>query len=85
MLASHAFDEFEVIEFRSSMCTDARVHGISVPGVSEGLRPTRETGSRSESKSEGIRCVRGSLFALGFEAAAALGIYGIWEIWHILR
>jgi len=85
MLASHALDEFEVIEFRSSMCTDAFVRGMPAPGILEGRRLARETGSRSASNSEGIRCVRGSLLALALEAAMALCVYGIWEIWHILR
>ncbi len=67
------------------MRTDPYVGGISSSTVREGLRPARETQSRSESKSEGIRCVRGSLFALGLEAAMVLCAYGIWEAWRILR
>jgi hypothetical protein len=85
MLASHVLSEFEVVEFRSSMRTDPYVGVMPSSTVREALRPARETQSRSESKSEGIRCVRGSLFALGLEAATALCVYGIWEAWHILR
>jgi hypothetical protein len=85
MLASHALSEFEVVEFRSSLCTDATVGKMPVPTACEGVRPAGETGSHSEAKLEGIRCVRGSLVAFCLEAAMALCVYGIWEAWHSLR
>jgi hypothetical protein len=85
MLASHALNEFEVVESRSPMCTDAYDHGILASTVCEGLKPGTETVSASEIKSEGIRYVRGSLLALGLEVAVALSIFGIWEAWRILR
>ena len=85
MLASQVLYEFDVVESRSSICTDAYDHGMPPSTVCEGSRPARETDSRSGSKSEGLRCVRGSLFALGFEVAMALCVYGIWEAWHLLR
>ena len=85
MLASPALNEFEVVESRSPMCTDAYDHGILASTVCEGLRPTLKTVSPSEEKSEGIRCVRGSLLALGLEAAVALSIFGVWEAWRLLR
>ena len=85
MLASQVLNEFYVVESPSSICTDSCDHGILSSTVCEVSRPARETDSRSGSKSEGLRCVRGSLFALGFEVAMALFVYGIWEAWHILR
>jgi hypothetical protein len=85
MLASHVLDNFEVIESRLPICTDVYVRGILSSTVSEGIRPARKSDSPSRSKSEGIRCFRGSLVALGLEAAMALFAYGIWEAWHILR
>lgn len=85
MLASQILNEFEVVESPSSICTDAYDHGILSSTVCESSRPARETDGRSGSKSEGIRCVRGSMFALGFEVAMALFVYGIWEAWRIFR
>ena len=85
MLASQILNEFEVVESRSSICTDAYDHGILSSTVCEGSRPARETDSRSGSQLEGVRCVRGSMFALGFEVAMALFVYGIWEAWRIFR
>jgi hypothetical protein len=85
MLASHALDEFDVIEFSSSTCTDAFVRAMPAPSVSEGRRLAGEAESRSGTKSEGIRCARGFLIALGFEAAMVFCVYGIWHVWHIVR
>jgi hypothetical protein len=85
MLASHVLEEFQVIESPLPIRTDAYVRRLLPSSVREGLRPAAETESRYSSKSEGIRCFRGSLVALGLEAFMALGVYGIWEAWHILR
>jgi len=30
-------------------------------------------------------CFSGAFVALALEAVAALGVYGIWQLWHILR
>jgi hypothetical protein len=85
MLASQVLNEFEVVESPLSICTDAYDHGILSSTVCESSRPARETGSPSASKPEGLRCVRGSMFALAFEVAMALCVYGIWEAWRLLR
>ncbi len=29
--------------------------------------------------------ITGAIMALALEAAAALGVYGIWQLWHFLR
>lgn len=39
----------------------------------------------SEFQARGLGCVRGSIFAVLFEAGAALLIYGLWQAWHLLR
>jgi hypothetical protein len=85
MLASQVLNQFEVVESRSTICTDAYDHGILSSTVCESSRPARESDGRSGSKSEGLRCVRGSMFALGFEVAVALCVYGIWEAWRLLH
>ncbi len=81
MSASRAINEFEVVESRLPICIDANDHGR----FASDFRPSLETASASAAKSEGIRCVRGSLLALGLEAATVLFVYGIWRAWHLLH
>ena len=44
-----------------------------------------ELQSESWFQARGLGFVRGSIFALLFEAGAALAVYGIWQAWHLLR
>ena len=30
-------------------------------------------------------CAKGFLVAVAFEAAIALGVFGIWQLWHLIR
>ena len=30
-------------------------------------------------------CLKGMLFGLGLEVAAALGVFGVWQLWHLIR
>ena len=85
MLASQVLDQFDVFESRLPICTDADANRTPHFAVGEGLRPAREVVSRSDSRLEGVRCFRGSLVALGLEAVMVLGVYGIWQAWHLLR
>ena len=81
MSASRAINEFEVVESRLPICIDANDRGR----FASDFRPSQETASCSSAKSEGIRCVRGSLLALGLEAVTVLFVYGIWEAWRLIR
>lgn len=36
-------------------------------------------------ENEGMRCAKGCLAGIGMEAVAALGLYGLWELWHLFR
>jgi hypothetical protein len=38
-----------------------------------------------ESAAEDGSCLKGAGFALGFEVLAALCIYGVWQLWQLLR
>ena len=52
MLASHALDEFEVIEFRLSMCTDAFVRKVPASGASDRYRPMKPVAAPNRSRKE---------------------------------
>jgi hypothetical protein len=30
-------------------------------------------------------CMKGLLVGIGLEGAAAMGIYGLWQLWHLIR
>ena len=48
--------------------------------------PSRtEMDKASRASAAGLGCVRGTSFAFLFEAGAALVVYGICELWHVLR
>jgi hypothetical protein len=53
-----------------------------------GSRPmivTREDARLLESREGGMRFVRGSMTGLALEVAAAMCLYGLWEVGHLFR
>jgi hypothetical protein len=34
---------------------------------------------------KGLSGARGAMMAIGIEGAAALGLYGMWQLWHLFR
>lgn len=52
---------------------------------SEASALAREAGSQSTAGTEDGNCLVGLGVAIGLEAAMALGFYGIWRIWHLIR
>jgi hypothetical protein len=55
-----------------------RTEGATLP-----FRTDMDKASRSSTA--GLGCVRGTSFALLFEAGAALLVYGIFQLWHLFR
>jgi hypothetical protein len=50
------------------------------------VRPLpRNTDFAAEACEEDGNCIKGFLVAICMEGAAALGVYGIWQIWHLFR
>lgn len=39
----------------------------------------------SELALNGLGCLRGTVFGLLLEVVAGLCLYGVWQLWHILR
>jgi hypothetical protein len=44
-----------------------------------------EVGGRGISVAAGFKGAKAAMVAIGLEAAAAACIYGIWQVWQILR
>jgi hypothetical protein len=44
-----------------------------------------ETESVLSSSAEDGNCLKGALVALVLEGGAALGAFGIWQLWHLFR
>ena len=66
---------------------------IEIKGLCDSTRtfasehiPSRfEMDAASRASAMGLGCVRGTTLALLFEAATVLAIYGLWQLWHLLR
>ena len=70
----------------SRAATVAEVHGRHISARSVCDAPCAEAMDRQyDSPAEGIHCARGILTIIGLEAAAALGFYGLWQLWHLVR
>lgn len=46
---------------------------------------TGEPDSYPESEGDGVKCARGSLFAIFIELVAAFCLYAIWRAWQLIR
>ncbi len=57
---------------------------FSTPSIRQHLPSQSETEMSTTAKAIGLGCVRGTTLALFFEAATAVGIYGIWRLIHLL-
>jgi hypothetical protein len=70
----------------SQAATVAEVHGRHTSARSVCEAPYAEAMDQQyDSPEEGIHCARGILTIIGLEAAAALGFYGLWQLWHLVR
>ena len=66
------------------MLTNSYAGPLVAPAALETEALAKQMDSQSEFKANTPRCARGFLYAIGLEAAAALCIYGIWQVWHII-
>jgi hypothetical protein len=49
------------------------------------MRPLPRNADFSSEACQDGDCIEGFLVAVCIEGAAALGVYGIWQLWHFLR
>jgi hypothetical protein len=83
-MASHAFNHFEVEALKSNIA-DAQDCPIPASAVFQAFASTDNADLLSISTSEGRKGAKGAMMAIGIEAAAALCIYGVWQLWHIVH
>ena len=46
---------------------------------------SEEADGRGVSAATGLKGAKAAMVAVGLEVAAAICVYGIWQVWHILR
>jgi hypothetical protein len=84
-MGSPALNYFQVEELKASILTDAHVGPVLVSSVSEVFASPKEVQALPVPTSEGLKGARAAMVAIGLEAVAGLGLYGVWQVWHILR
>jgi len=69
----------------ASMVTGAYAGPGLAPSGCEAPAFPKESDCQSESGAQDGSCIKGFIVALGLEAATALCICGIWQVWHLIR
>jgi hypothetical protein len=84
-MASRTLNQFEVGPRSSSLQHTAAYVG-PLPASSIYVAPafTRLGGGLEISRAKALGGAKGAMSAIGFEAAAALCVYSIWFLWHII-
>jgi hypothetical protein len=85
ILNSSVLDEREIESFSTVMLEDVFAGPMWVPESSEALARSGERDSPYDSSTEDGSCLKGFFVAIGLQVGAAIGIYCIWLLWHILR
>lgn len=84
-MASQAFNEFHRESPQPFMLRDV----LPGPGWAPYSVPARPLLSARElvpeTCEEDGNCLRGLVVAIGLEGAAALGVYALWQLWHLIR
>jgi hypothetical protein len=84
-VAIQALDEFHHELTQPFLLRDV-LPGPAWAPYQAGVRPLpRNTDFAAEACEEDGNCIKGFLVAICMEGAAALGVYGIWQIWHLFR
>ena len=90
-MAIPVLNKLEVGPSRTFLLRDVPAGRVLAPSVSEAPVFGRKTDCMSASNAEdgsGAQdgsCAVGFCVAIGLEAAVALGLYGIWQVFHIFR
>jgi hypothetical protein len=84
-MASPALNHFEIEQLKANILADSHDSPVSATDVLQAFASADNANSLSVPISEGLKPARGAMIAIGVEAAAAFGIYAVWQLWHILR
>ncbi|MGA2673987.1 MAG: hypothetical protein ABSE99_12240 [Terracidiphilus sp.] len=84
-MASQALTHREIETLQATLLADVYAGAISAPCVYEARDFANEAESLFVSDAEGPKFLKGAIVAFGLEATGALMLYGVWQLWHILR
>jgi hypothetical protein len=84
-MASPALNQFEVEGFDASVFSGANIGARAAALEGESPDFIKRRGALYLKPGVGVRGAKGALTALGLEAAAAFCLYGVWQLWHLLR
>jgi hypothetical protein len=85
VLNSPVLDECEVESFSTVMLKDVFAGPMLASSSSEAFARSGELDCVCDSSVEDGSCLKGFFMGIGLEAGAAMGIYSICLLWHILR
>jgi hypothetical protein len=85
VLNSPILDECEVESFNTVMLKDVYAGLILASLSSDALARSGELDGPYDSTAEDGSCLKGFFVAIGLQAGAAIGMYCIWVLWHMLR
>jgi hypothetical protein len=84
-MASPALNHFGTEALKASVFTNAHADAAAEPSVRQIREFAEEEDSHYPLAAECPKFVQGALVAFGMEVVAAILLYGIWQLWHILR
>jgi hypothetical protein len=71
------------VDARADRVSVSSGHGSHAAAMQDAT--TFTTGSTRVSSAEGLHVAKGLLMAICLQVAATLCIYGLWQVWHLLR
>jgi hypothetical protein len=84
-VASQALNQFEIESSQPFMLRDILPGPGWAPYTASARPPARRAIRVPHAGMDEGSCIKGTLVALGLEGAAALGAFGLWQIWHLIR
>jgi hypothetical protein len=84
-MATQALNQFEIESPNDLLPGDILPCPAWVPYGAQAPALAGEAACVPTSSAADGNCLKGALVALALEAGAALGAFGIWQLWHLLR
>jgi hypothetical protein len=84
-VAIQALKKFDINAFDGSTLSNTYTAHQWTPRVCVSPATAQHADFVGELPVEGARFIKGFMVALGFEAVTAIGVYGLWQVWHVLR
>lgn len=85
-LAHAAFKHPAVPLFSSDLRITDRYPGfVLISSLSDPSATVKNAEGERVPVAEGLRAATGILAAIGLQGAAAVCLYGVWQLWHIIR